>query len=192
MNKKILFDCDGVLLDWAYAFDIWMSENGFKRIPKTDHIYEVEKRFAISKSEAIKQINKFNESNSVGFIPALNDAAQFIPKLYKAGYKLEVISCLHKDKHAQKLREKNLIHLFGEVFEDINCGLDFTKGKIEFLQKKYSGKKYFWLEDSVEHAIAGKNIGLKSVIMSHPYNSKWRGLRVSSMKEFYKLVTKTK
>ena len=22
--KKIITDCDGVLLDWAFAFDVWM------------------------------------------------------------------------------------------------------------------------------------------------------------------------
>ena len=25
MDKKIIVDCDGVLLDWAYAFDVWMG-----------------------------------------------------------------------------------------------------------------------------------------------------------------------
>ena len=25
MDKKIIVDCDGVLLDWAYAFDVWMN-----------------------------------------------------------------------------------------------------------------------------------------------------------------------
>ena len=25
MDKKIIVDCDGVLLDWAYAFDVWMD-----------------------------------------------------------------------------------------------------------------------------------------------------------------------
>ena len=32
MDKKIIVDCDGVLLDWAYAFDVWMGEHGYERI----------------------------------------------------------------------------------------------------------------------------------------------------------------
>ena len=37
MDKKIIVDCDGVLLDWAYAFDVWMDpEHGFHRIPDTE------------------------------------------------------------------------------------------------------------------------------------------------------------
>ena len=36
MDKKIIIDCDGVLLDWAYAFDVWMGEHGYERKPDTD------------------------------------------------------------------------------------------------------------------------------------------------------------
>ena len=35
--KKIITDCDGVLLDWAFAFDVWMREQGYFRLPNTDH-----------------------------------------------------------------------------------------------------------------------------------------------------------
>lgn len=31
MKKVILTDADGVLLDWEYAFDIWMQQHGFAR-----------------------------------------------------------------------------------------------------------------------------------------------------------------
>ena len=30
-NKIILTDCDGVSLDWEYAFDVWMREHGFNK-----------------------------------------------------------------------------------------------------------------------------------------------------------------
>ena len=35
---------------------------------------------------------------------------------------------------------------------------------------EYEGKGYYWIEDSVNHAISGKKVGLKSMIMDHPYN----------------------
>ena len=31
-NKIILTDADGVLLDWEYAFDVWMQQHGFNKI----------------------------------------------------------------------------------------------------------------------------------------------------------------
>ena len=27
--KKIIADCDGVLLDWGYAFEVWMADQGY-------------------------------------------------------------------------------------------------------------------------------------------------------------------
>ena len=56
------------------------------------------------------------------------------------GWGFEVISCLDKDKYAQRLREKNLKHIFGDVFDFIDCALDFTKGKEQYLLDRYSEK----------------------------------------------------
>jgi hypothetical protein len=33
-NKKIILtDCDGVCLDWEWAFNVWMQEHGFEEVP---------------------------------------------------------------------------------------------------------------------------------------------------------------
>ena len=122
--NKIIVDCDGVLLDWAYAFDIWILEQGYKRIHNTNNSYSLSLRYGISDDEATRQIKKFNESGCVGFIPAFKDSVEYVRKLYNFGYKFDVISCLDRDKYAQELREKNLLHLFGNVFDFINCGID--------------------------------------------------------------------
>ena len=188
INSKIIVDCDGVLLDWAYAFNVWMLEQGYKKISNTNS-YSLSLRYGISDDEATRQIRNFNESGCVGFIPAFKDSVEYVTKLYNLGYKFDVISCLDKDKYAQELREKNLIHLFGNVFDFINCGLDHTESKKDYLLSRYSGKSYYWIEDSVNHAQSGQTIGLKSVIMDHDYNQEWKGLRVKNWKEFYSLIT---
>ena len=48
--KKIITDCDGVLLDWAFAFDVWMREQGYFRLPNTDHHF--------SQAQTIRHIQK--------------------------------------------------------------------------------------------------------------------------------------
>jgi FMN phosphatase YigB (HAD superfamily) len=189
MNKKIIVDCDGVLLDWAYAFDVWMGENGYQRIPNTNHHYSQSLRYRITDEESFRQIKRFNESGCVGFIPAFRDSVEYIGKLHRLGWRFEVISCLDKDKYAQKLRQKNLVHLFGDVFDFIDCALDFTKGKEEYLLDRYEGKEYYWIEDSVNHAESGKRVGLKSILMDHPYNKDWNGCRVKNWKEVYEIIT---
>lgn len=189
MDKKIIVDCDGVLLDWAYAFDVWMIEQGYKKILNTNHHYSQSLRYGISENEANRQIKKFNESGCVGFIPAYKDSVEYVNKLHFLGWKFDVISSLDRDKYAQKLREKNLVHIFGNVFDFIDCGLDYTLGKETYLIEKYNGKKYYWIEDSVKNAESGLKAGLISVIMDHDYNKDWKGLRVKNWKEVYQVIT---
>ena len=189
MDRKIIVDCDGVLLDWAYAFDVWMYEQGYERLDDTDEYYDQSLRYGIDRRIANNQVKKFNESGCVGFIPAYRDAVEYVNKLYHRGWRFEVISCLDKDKYAQKLRAKNLRHLFGNVFDFIDCSLDFTVGKEQYLFDKYDGTGYYWIEDSVNHAISGAKVGLNSIIMDHPYNQEWEGLRVKSWKEVYQIIT---
>ena len=186
--KKIIVDCDGVLLDWAYAFDVWMFEQGYKRLPDTDKYYDQSMRYGIDKKTANQKVKIFNESGCVGFIPAYKDAVEYVNKLYDLGWKFEVVSCLDKDKYAQKLRAENLLHLFGNVFDFIDCGLDYFIGKEQYLLDRYKDKGYYWIEDSVSHAISGKNVGLKSIIMDHEYNKEWKGIRVKNWKEVYHLL----
>ena len=56
MKKTILTDVDGVLLNWEYAFEVWMLEQGFK--PNTPsgqpgvHHYKQEEKYGISKEQA--------------------------------------------------------------------------------------------------------------------------------------------
>lgn len=190
MCKKILVDCDGVLLDWAYAFDIWMKEHGYKRIPNTNFHYSQELRYGIGKDEAFRQIKRFNESGCIGFIPAYKDSVEYVTKLSNLGWRFDVISSLDNDKYSQKLRRKNLIHLFGEVFDFIDCGLDYNIGKESYLIDKYKNKNYYWIEDSVNNAESGVKAGLKSIIMDHAYNKEWKGLRVKNWLEIYEMILK--
>tara|TARA_R100000805_G_C3626289_1_gene137499 strand:- start:7291 stop:7875 length:585 start_codon:yes stop_codon:yes gene_type:complete len=188
MDKRIIVDCDGVLLDWAYAFDVWMVEHGYSRLPNTSQYYDQTLRYGISQVEAVSQIKKFNESGCVGFIPAFRDSVEYVTKLSELGWKFEVISCLDKDKYAQKLRQKNLVHLFGDVFDFIDCALDFTVGKEKYLFDRYKGKRYYWIEDTVSHAESGLKVGLNSIVMDHPYNKEWNGPRVKNWKQIYQTL----
>ena len=56
MDKKIILDCDGVLLEWAYACDVWMGGHGHKRIPNTNHHYSQSLRYGITEKESFRQI----------------------------------------------------------------------------------------------------------------------------------------
>ena len=67
--KKIITDCDGVLLDWAFAFDVWMREQGYFRLPNTDHHFTI-KTIRYTEEEAEK-VHEFNQTGALGYIQHL-------------------------------------------------------------------------------------------------------------------------
>ena len=70
MKKIILTDADGVLLDWEYAFDVWMQQHGFNKVEGGNLKYNIGKRYNIDYEQGKKLIKMFNESAHIGFLPA--------------------------------------------------------------------------------------------------------------------------
>ena len=170
LDKVILTDADGVLLDWEWAFNVWMQEHGFEEVPGSKLNYDMSVRYGIPKEQVTKLIRIFNESAAIGFLPALRDAVYYVKRLHEEhGFKFHCITSLSLDPNAQKLREMNLNKLFGpSVFERIVC-LDTGADKNEALQD-YEGTGCYWLEDKPENAVAGHNVGLISLLVEHGHN----------------------
>ena len=59
MKKTMIVDCDGVVLNWEYAFDIFMEEHGFKRVEGGDYIYNIGERYGIDVPQGKKLIKMF-------------------------------------------------------------------------------------------------------------------------------------
>lgn len=192
LKKLILTDADGVLLDWEWAFNVWMQEHGFEEVPGSKLNYDMSVRYNISKEQVKKLIRIFNESAAIGFLPALRDAMYYVKRLHEEhGFRFHCITSLSLDPNAQKLREMNLNKLFGtSAFERIVC-LDTGADKTEALQE-YEGTGCYWLEDKPENAIAGYNAGLRSLLVEHGHNMHHyhEGITiVKNWKEIYQLIT---
>ena len=82
-EKIILTDCDGVVLDWEWAFNIWMQEHGFETVKGYQYVYDIGQRYGISKNQGHKLIRQFNESATMGFLPALRDAQYYVKRLHE-------------------------------------------------------------------------------------------------------------
>lgn len=48
MDKIILTDCDGVLMDWERAFGEWMISNGYMINKEYEESYDMAKKYNIS------------------------------------------------------------------------------------------------------------------------------------------------
>ena len=191
MEKIILTDVDGVLLNWEYAFGTWMEEHGHTMIENGNFIYNIGKRFDIEKNEASKLVRFFNESATIGFLPALRDAEHYVKLLGNLGYRFHVITSLSKNPNAQRLRTKNLTKLFGDVFEKY-IYLDTGEDKDTILAH-YKDSNLLWVEDKPANAEVGLQCGLNSVVMEHAFNLHYEGAApfVKNWAEIYTMVTGT-
>jgi len=187
----ILVDADGVLLNWEYAFEIWMEQHGFEQIPGGDLSYDISKRFGISREQTTRLIKMFNESAAIGFLPPLRDAMYYVEKLHKEhGYVFHCITSVSTDPNTIKLREMNLRKLFGKtVFQKIVC-LDTGAPKDTALYQ-YRDTGCWWIEDKVENAELGASLGLNSLLMEHGHNMNHYHDHVRTVKnwrEVYELI----
>jgi len=169
-KQLILVDADGVLLNWEYAFSIWMEQHGFEKVPGGDLNYDIGERYNISWDQGKKLIKMFNESASIGFLPPLRDAMYYVKRLHEEhGYVFHCITSLSSDVNAQRLREMNLSKLFGDTaFERIVC-LETGADKNDALEP-YRDSGCWWVEDKPENAEVGHNMGLRSILMEHGHN----------------------
>jgi FMN phosphatase YigB (HAD superfamily) len=171
-DRTILVDCDGVLLDWEWAFGIWMQERGYVQRPNAKDYYTIHDQFEnLTWKEAKKFTRLFNESAAIGFLPPLRDSVYWVRRLNEElGYRFICITSLSTDINAQKLRRMNLEKYYGDVFDDIVC-LPTGSDKHEALDK-FVGTEYFWVEDKPENADVGFERGLRSILIEHGHNMK--------------------
>ena len=192
LSKLILTDCDGVCLDWEWAFNVWMQEHGFEEIAGSKLNYDMSVRYGIPREQVVKLIRIFNESAAIGFLPAQRDAMYYIKRLHEEhGYRFHAITSLSLDPNAQKLREMNIHKLFGATaFERIVC-LDTGAHKDDALEE-YEGTGCWWIEDKIENAEAGYTAGLKCLLLEHGHNMHYYHKDVTIVKNWkhiYEVIT---
>ncbi len=58
LNKVILTDCDGVLMNWEYAFNTWMQAHGYEMLASGPGHYDMGDRYGLTKDKK-KELVKF-------------------------------------------------------------------------------------------------------------------------------------
>lgn len=193
-NRIILTDADGVLLDWEYAFDIWMQQHGFRKTQDGALKYNIGRRYGIDDTQGRKLIKIFNESAAIGFLPALRDSMFYVKRLHEEhGYVFHCITSLSEDENAQELRRMNIRKLFGKTAFDKFVFLDTGADKDRILER-YRDTNCYWIEDKIDNAEVGHQYGLQSLLMEHGHNMQYDNPdipRVKNWAEIYQIITKT-
>lgn len=162
----ILIDCDGVILDWENTFHTYMQSFGYK---KTNADGWLESRYDLDQSVVRKHIREFNQSDYIENLIPIDDAVYYMKELRKLKYEFVCITSISLDKSVQERRLKNFEKIFGkEFFKDV-IFLDTYKPKDTILMK-YANTGYWWIEDSISNAVAGKSLGLRSILFGKQSN----------------------
>ena len=189
-EKVILTDADGVLFDWVFSFDQWMSKHGYRKV--REDVYCMAQTYGLERPEVKRLIRMFNESATIRKLPPLRDAIKYVKKLHEEhGYIFHVITSLSSDEYAQHLRTKNLCELFGDTAFAKYVYLDTGADKDEALEE-YRDTGCFWVEDKLENCELGVKLGLNSILMAHDYNANQTpegAIRAQNWKEIYSIVT---
>jgi len=191
-NKIILTDADGVLLDWEWAFSVWMRERGYTMLDSGKNSYYLHEHYQeLDQKDAKKVVKQFNERAAIGFLPALRDATFYVKRLHEEhGYQFRVITSLSLDKNAGKLREMNLRKIFGDAIESVIC-LDTGADKDQALEP-YRNSNMYWIEDKPSNADVGHAMGLQSILIEHGHNMHHACEYpvVKNWKEIYEIIVK--
>jgi len=165
-----LVDADGVLLDWEYAFDVYLQQHGFNKVEGGNLKYDIGKRYGIDREQGKRLIKLFNESAHIGFLPALRDSMFYVKRLHEEhGYVFHCITSLSRDENSQELRRMNLRKLFGKTAFEKFVFLDTGADK-DLALEPYRNSGYYWIEDKITNAQVGHSLGLKSLLMEHGHN----------------------
>ena len=193
-NKIILVDADGVLLDWEYAFDVYLQTHGFNKVQGGHLKYDIGKRYGIEREQGRKLIKIFNESAHIGFLPPLRDAMYYVKRLHEEhGFVFHCITSLSRDENAQELRRMNLRKLFGKTAFEQFVFLDTGADKNQALEP-YRGSGLWWIEDKIQNCQVGRDLGLRSLLMEHGHNMDYEDPdipRVKNWRDIYQRVVES-
>ena len=168
-ERIILTDVDGVTCDWNTPFTQFMCNNGYPMEPETDWFYSIPSRHNCTIEQARLFVSEFNESSRIRELQSFADSIHYVKKLKDHGFKFIAISSLGNSEYALANRTHNLNSLFDDAFAEVIC-LEMTRDKYSTL-KRWKNTGLYWIEDHTQNAEAGYNLGLKSVLVTHPYNA---------------------
>ena len=169
MDKIILTDCDGVLLDWELSFARWIERQGYKFNPNNDDQYSINARYDIPHGHGSDIVGDFNHSSDFEHLEPWRDAVEYVKKLVTEGWQFVVITTAGEHPDTYGLRLNNLENVFGkDVVQSLHIlPLHGDKG-VELIKYKDSG--LYWIEDKPENIDAGNKAGLVGFLITHDHN----------------------
>lgn len=189
MDKIILTDVDGVLLDWETDFYKWLAKQGYTLKDGHESIYDIGEKLGIERKEGSDLIGKFNISDEFSNLQPWRDSVEYVKRFYNDGWRFIAITTAGKHPYTRGLRLENLEKVFGTGVVDRVFILPLHGDKSIEL-KKYNDTGYYWIEDKPTNAELGYKFGLRPLLMDTPFNRNYTGSvpRVNNWEEIYRII----
>lgn len=169
MQKLILSDVDGVLLDYNDAFRTY---HNLPPIPDKDSVENFSHAFEVPLHIADEMVTEFNNSVAFKELKPLDTAVKYVTRLKDAGFNFHLITSCGSEEKVYESRKHNLEQLFPFDFENgdkLTC-ISYEDSKWRFL-KEYQDTGLVWVEDSFNNYEIGVTLGLDSYLFPSPFHS---------------------
>jgi beta-phosphoglucomutase-like phosphatase (HAD superfamily) len=166
MDKILLTDVDGTLLDFATDFHYWMLDHGFKATGSLSQTFEIDVVYGCTREQALHEVEAFCEADVFKTLPPILGSLGVIRRLKALGWRVVAITSCHASPEARRNREENLAILYGIEPQDvIFAGLMGDKRKI-----LANFPPAIWVDDHYRHIEEGLDAGHKCFVIDMPYN----------------------
>jgi FMN phosphatase YigB (HAD superfamily) len=166
MNKTLLTDVDGTLLDFATDFHIWMKDRGYEASGTLHETFEIDVVYGCTREQALHEVEAFCEADVFKSLPSILGSLNVIRRLKADGWHVVAITSCHASPAAIENRLENLRYLFDIQPQDvIFAGL--MGDKREILARFPPA---IWVDDHYRHIDEGLEAGHKCFVIDMPYN----------------------
>lgn len=180
MNKTIIVDVDGVILDYHQA--IISAYRG--HYIECDNPTDLEDIF--SPTIAKGYITLFNQTPQFAELEPYRESEVYLKKLYDDGYVINLVTACGDGLLTQQLRLDNLRNVFGDIFNDIEF-VPLGKSKLSYLNK-FSNTEFVYVDDNYEHYLDAQTVGLDAVMMQTDFNKDLKTNMMSNWSDLYQYI----
>lgn len=174
MNRQpVIFDCDGVLLDWETGFRMWVETTypEFEFTSDAPTSWDLTEWIGcVTQATAFSLIQQFNQSEAFGRLLPSPHAARTLYEVARLGHPIYVLTSCSSSPEILRRRQTNLSDRFSTPIDRTIC-LDLGVSKLDTLKAFYTVfGECIWIEDNFGNAVAGLCAGHRSFFLHRPHN----------------------
>lgn len=175
MQSIAILDVDDTLLSWREPFESWAESHGLICWDSSTPNSIKMKSGTVPTDTAIRM---FNQTYHMENLPPMAGAQKAVRRLVEEGYTLKICTAFSDNYAAQKMRERNLIKHFGDVFSEMKFvplnGIRGTVDKAQFFRDQRPDQNHVILfEDNpwmIDAAIEAGILAHDCVMIPRPFN----------------------